>query len=392
MRERSLGQATLGLLALAVVLRLAAAFALGDRLYFTDEAEYVDAADRLLAGGGFDAHYDRVPAYPVFVAGLRAGPPQRIRTVRVLQAVLAATGAGLAVRLGARTLGSRAALVAGLLYAADPMLVVAGGLLYPEAIAAVLLIMVLLCAVEATECDRIRWSTAAGAGLGLLAQLRPVALVLVPPLALWAATGTSRRVRHAGAVILGCVLLLAPWTYRGYRLHGSLVPIATQGTISAPVPRESVERRGLVGSLVEEAWAEPMSFLRHLTRESGHFFELYPQRLATDNPEDRVEIHARDPRLPLQETLPPGPRNLVSAFTFGPELLLAMVGLVAGWRDHRRVVLLLAGATLCYGFGYALFIGKLRYRIPVLPLLFVLAGHGAVTIFRQLRPDTARSA
>jgi hypothetical protein len=193
-------------------------------------------------------------------------------------------------------------------------------------------------------------------------------------------------------VLLGCVLALAPWTYRNYRVHGGLVPIATAGTTAAPVQRKSLEALGLVGSLAEEAWKEPMSFLRHLTRELSHFFELYPQRLTTDNPDHRAELHAHDLRLPLAPVLPPGPRDLASAFTFGPELLLALIGLAAGWRDRRSAVLLLAGVTLCYGFGYALFVGKLRYRIPVLPLLFLLAGYGAVTIARRLRAGRSRPA
>ena len=387
MTERSLGHATLGLVALAALLRVAAAVALGDGFYFTDETEYVDAADRLRAGGGFDVHYTRVPAFPLILAPLRALAPQHLRTVRILHGVVAAGGTVLVVTLGTQLLGRRAALVGGLLYAVDPMMVAAGGLLYPEAMGAIALLVALWAALAAVRDDRPGRAAVAGVALGVLAQLRPVGLVLVPALAVWiglaAETTAARRARHAAAVVLGCALALAPWTYRGYRVHGGFVPIATEGTAAAPVGRERVETRGLVGALVEEAWKEPLPFVSHITRELGHFFELYPQRLATDNPESRAEIHGHDSRLPSSSVVPSRPRDVVSALTFGPELLLALVGLAAGWRDRRSAVLLLAGGTVCYGLGYALFVGKLRYRIPVLPLLFLLAGYGAVTLARR---------
>jgi hypothetical protein len=40
--------------------------------------------------------------------------------------------------------------------------------------------------------------------------------------------------------------------------------------------------------------------------------------------------------------------------------------------------------TLAYALGYALFIVKLRFRIPVLPLVFVPSGNDAVSVARYL--------
>ena len=59
------------------------------------------------------------------------------------------------------------------------------------------------------------------------------------------------------------------------------------------------------------------------------------------------------------------------------EFALALVGLVLLWRKRPSAAVLLTGVTLAFAFGYALFVAKLRYRIPILPLIFVLAGIGA---------------
>jgi CHASE2 domain-containing sensor protein len=64
---------------------------------------------------------------------------------------------------------------------------------------------------------------------------------------------------------------------------------------------------------------------------------------------------------------------IASTVEFG----LALFGLVFLWRTQRAAALLIGTVTITFALGYALFVAKLRYRIPVLPLVFVLAGVGA---------------
>jgi CHASE2 domain-containing sensor protein len=59
------------------------------------------------------------------------------------------------------------------------------------------------------------------------------------------------------------------------------------------------------------------------------------------------------------------------------EFALALVGLVLLWRKRPSAALLISTVTVTFALGYALFVAKLRYRIPILPLVFVLAGIGA---------------
>jgi hypothetical protein len=221
----------------------------------------------------------------------------------------------------------------------------------------------------------------AGALIGVLAQLRPVSLALAPVFALSIATTTPartrRRLAHAGAVTLACLLALAPWTLRGLAVRGRLAPLATAGTQAAPVSPAEVDRRGLAGSLAAKAWDEPVALLSWTATEFLHFWELYPQRIATDNPVLRATLHAHDERLPLAPLAAPRVRDTVSMLSFGLELPLALVGAVHAFRRRPAAAWLLAGVILAYAFGYALFVAKLRYRIPVLPHLFVFTAVGA---------------
>jgi CHASE2 domain-containing sensor protein len=76
------------------------------------------------------------------------------------------------------------------------------------------------------------------------------------------------------------------------------------------------------------------------------------------------------------------------------QFALALVGLVLLWRKRPSAALLISAVTVTFALGYALFVTKLRYRIPILPLVFVLAGVGAWHLAanaRALTPLGARS-
>jgi hypothetical protein len=379
----------MAVIALGAITRIAAALVLGDRFHFGDEAGYVDAARRLLGGQGFGADYVNVPAQPIFLALLAVPWPESVLLLRCAHALAVGLLGGLVLYvLGTRTVGADATRVALLLYALDPLLVVAGGLLYPDAIAAVVVAGILLAAAIATRHDRWTASVITGILLGLAIQFRPVAVVLLPFVALWSAAFVAapavRRVGHALLVALACALTVAPWVVHNLTRDGHVFPTAMPGIQGAPVATADVERHGLVASIGREAWRDPAAMARRVAREFAHFWELYPTRLVTDVPAARVMMHREDPRLPTESSFSPGLRDAVSAASFGIELTLALVGLASA-RRSRGATVLFAGVAILYGLGYALFIAKMRYRIAVLPCVFLLAGLGATAIRAHAR-------
>jgi len=379
---------------LAAITRLAAAFALGDEFHFIDETLYVDAARHLLAGEGFGESYRNVPAQPVWLALLAAPWPERLVWLRAAHAIAAGVLGGLAIHaLGARLVGAAATRVALAFYAFDPLLVVAGGLLYPEASATVMLVATLLAAVIAADRDDARVSAASGMVLGLTVLFRPVAIVLVPVFVLWiatvAATSAQRRLVHALAFAIACGVGIAPWAVSNLVHHGAVVPRGMAGLQNAPVSKKDIGDRGLAGSLARQTMVKPAAVARRVVRELGHFWEPYPTRLTTDEPRSRTKLHALDARLPQETTFPPGLRDVVSAVSYGVEITLAIVGLALAGRGRRAAVALIVGVALAYGLGYALFIAKLRYRIVVMPGVFLLAGLAVVLLRARIGVATA---
>jgi 4-amino-4-deoxy-L-arabinose transferase-like glycosyltransferase len=390
----------IALVVLAALTRVVAALALGSSFHFVDETIYVDAARHLLSGGGFGESYRNVPAQPVWLALLAAPWPEQLTWVRATHAIATGLIGGLVLHaLGTRIVGAAAARVALAFYALDPLLVVAGGLLYPEATAAVVLTAVLLATVTAAERDDTRATVIAGLLLGLAVLFRPVAIVLVPVFVLWigvvGVVTARRRLVHALAFTAACALAVSPWVLHNLARDGAIVPRGMAGLQNAPVSKHDIGERGLAASLVHQTAAKPATLARRVARELGHFWEPYPTRLATDEPERRDRLHALDTRLPRDTTFPSGLRDTVSALSFGLEMGLVAVGLALAGRPRRAAIVLIVAVALAYGLGYALFVAKLRYRIVVLPGLFLLAGLGAVLLRARLgaaAPDIVAAA
>src|SRR5262249_49976977 len=148
--------------------------------------------------------------------------------------------------------------------------------------------------------------------------------------------------------------------------------------------------RGLAGALVGRAAQDPWGLASRVVREFGHFWELYPTRLATDDPEQRRELHQSDPRLPLVVSFPIALRDWVSGLSFGSDIALAISGVAVAWRRQRSMTVLLVAVALTYALGFALFVAKLRYRIAILPCVMLLAGVGATAMTNAAVTAAAR--
>jgi 4-amino-4-deoxy-L-arabinose transferase-like glycosyltransferase len=393
-------QPVTSVLALALLARLAAALAVGGVFHFFDETEYVDAARQLLAGQGFAPKYVKEPAYPVVLGILMSPLSDSLLFLRLAHAVAAALGAVLVFAVGRRFFGELPALLAALCYALDPLSVVAAALLYPEALAAVVLLAAILSTLNALRDDHLGWSAAAGALLGVLIQLRAVGLVIPPVLMAWVilalpAARLQRRVLHALTIAAVAGLVLAPWTYRNYLVHGGLVPVSRSGSFNAPVRwRPEAKQSGLVSTLVRRISDDPSAFVERTVEQFGYFWELSPSRLLTDDPQWRAGSHGMDQRLPADASFSPSLRDRVSAVSFGFELLFALLGVLVAARRGIRGSAVLVAVVIAYALGFSLFFAKMRYRITVLPEVFMFTGVGiamAWELVATLRIGAARS-
>ena len=231
------GRPLLALLVVALLLKLAAALSVedGDLLakHPTSDAQfYVERARGLL---GLQADplasqtYHLPPLYPWVLAAVPGVQTGSWAGVRVLQAVAGTLALAGVYRLARRRLSRTAALLAVGLVALYAPLTFYETRLLGDSLAFDLLVG-LLVAADALADRGGAWRAAlVGALAGLVCLLRPQALLLVPVLAVWAATLPRRP---WWPLLLAAAATIAPATLHNWRASGELILVSDNGGVN----------------------------------------------------------------------------------------------------------------------------------------------------------------
>jgi 4-amino-4-deoxy-L-arabinose transferase-like glycosyltransferase len=392
MWQRSL----LAIFGAALLIRSVFILTLQNGFYFPDSLEYSQAATNLLAHGTFGEGYNRAPMYPLVLAAVYALFGQHIVAIRLVQAVMGACTAVMialiAWRLGSKGVGT----LAGVLWSVYPLGVFMAGLEYPTSVITLLLAGAVLCMLAEAE-------QALGAGrvllggllFGVAALTIPVALVAVLATTLWILYWQpTQRLVLATLFLLGVALPLTPWTIRNFYAYGQIVIVEPR--LTQLLPQVKPAQRGRVDNeqegKIKAILRHPDAYIAHFMREFGHFWELYPTRVRMNQTAYREAFHERDTRV-VKHTIFGSPwTSLVSMFSVGPAFLLALIGVWALWfqKEQRRALSLLCMTILSFAFGYSLFVGKTRYRLPVEPYIILLSAYGLRHTWSMLAGQTMR--
>lgn len=365
-----------------------------------------------------------------------------------LNAALGALGAWAIHGLARRSLGRWAALVAGLLVALDPALVLYTPALMTEGVTAALLALGALAAARSGEQSgkgwRNPWLPLTALIVGVSVLVRPQCLLLAPVLgALALGAGWRRRLAGAAIVLAGALLVCAPWTARncvrmkscalvsvngGWNLLIGASPKATGHWSPVDVPpacREVFDEAGKDACFGAAARAM-------IADEPGRWLALVPARLAAtfdycgaapwylheaapgafgweakqaagafETVFHRLVLAAALVALGSGEGRAPrarrllGALGLVLAFTRPGYLAYLALGLLGGlswWASPRRPALVgaLGAAIGTTALVHGAFFGAGRYSLVVFP--FVTACAAGLLTGLPARGDTAPHA
>jgi len=389
-----------GIFSLGLAVRLVAVclwvWRFGGGFVFGDSDSYWHLA-RVLARGepyqyGITGAIFRTPGYSLLLAPLFLAfdhPP--IWLARVEGAVLGAVTAVLVCVWGKELFGRHAGILAGILAALHPELILGSVPVLSEAgfvPAWVLGMFFFARSCRQTDSSEIRvWRSAFGTGVafGLATLMRPSALLWLPFLAvaqllIWRHLLPSWRV-WAG-VVAGFVLVMSPWWVRNYCLTGRIILTTTQ-----------------VGASLYDGWnpradgSSNMDFVPEKLREvqrrnpdAGPLFwelELDRQlkreavRWALENPATVLWLAFVKFRrfwnvVPNDPGFNVFPVNLTMAVTAVATFALAIVGALRCFR-HPVVLMTCILPAVYFTLLHVVFVSSLRYRMPVVPGLIILA-------------------
>ena len=399
MEERKLGHVRWALAAAALFVR-AAYLVLEPRCALTgDEPSWIELGRQLArpAIAFSPLRSDLVfypPVYPYFVGALfrRFGSMAAVLWVQVVLGALLVPVVG---RAAARAFGPRASVLATAFTAFYPELVWYPAHYWSETVFLLLLWAAIERALAADATSSWRTAAAAGALFGLATLTRELALYLVPLVLLWmvrpwavgaTSVGTRivlsrNRLVGAGALLLATVITIAPWTLRNAIVFRAFVPVSTMGGLNLWQGNTTLTHlqiydllAGIDGAVAQDRYCRRLAWETIAGRQPGWVFE----KLAEQMPEfwkagSEVLDHlvGRDACGPLAP-----PRlvviELVLVLPYLAVLALALVGVVRLRFTPPAVLLLVLAAA--YNAAHVAAYATTRFRLPVLPVLFMLAG------------------
>jgi 4-amino-4-deoxy-L-arabinose transferase-like glycosyltransferase len=400
----------LSIVAVAVLLRLGAALAMGDHVEvlpgINDQVSYDALARSLLAGRGFTfptSWWPATPAntptafwsflYTLYLAGVYGVFGVHPLVARLIQAIVAGLlGPWLIYRIGRRVFGSTAGLVAAGLMAVYIYFVYYNAALMTETFH----ILATLWALDLTMAlaENLAWRRWAllGLALGIAVLLRQVILFFVPFLLLWLLwAGRGRvRLRHLAVPLLVILMLILPWTVRNYLAFHRFVLLNTNagfaffwanhpiyGTNYVPLlPANGPSYQDLIPQ--ELRGLDEAALDNALLRRGIGFVLDDPLRYALLSV-SRIKDYFKFWPSPDSSFI----SNISRTLSFGLCLPFMIYGLILSlpvWRRCSLLYLFMGVYTLIHLLSWA----SIRYRLPVDAVLIVFAGLAIADLLGRL--------
>jgi len=381
----------------------------------------------------------RPPGYSYFLAGVYAVSGGDYLAARIAQMLLGLLNAVLAYLLGRAVFNRAVGFILATFCAGYWTLIYFEGELQAPVLT-VTLGLTLLLSLSHWRCKPTGWrALIAGLALGALALTRANVLAFIPVAMLWIvwlARGPGLRrhaLAHAGLLMLGTLLAVAPVTIRNAVVSGDFVPISVNGEINLLIGNNAQSTATSVTIPNLEAWTGTNRWgfflydeiVRGLSRQEGRqrsyaeagdyfsrqaldYIRTHPGRTARRWLERAVlfwgpaevssnkTIALEKSNSPLLRVQPGFPVVLTTAL-FGLSFLL----LGDRWLPRRfparnraaapaadRPMLLLIGLfILTYFVSFLPFIAAARFRAPLLPLVSLFGAYG---LYRAIQIARAR--
>ncbi|TWT41945.1 hypothetical protein RAS1_30690 [Phycisphaerae bacterium RAS1] len=355
----------------------------GGDLEFDDEHLHWQIASNLVTDGSFatdDGRFAaRMPLYPLFLAGFAWLGPGGILAARLAQTVIGAATAALAYGLARRALGRRAGVLAGVLIALDPFQVFFANMLLSEVLFALLGVALVYAAWAALDRRNQALSPAAIA----LALLGPAMIMTRPSAAgwialLWIALCVADRFSwrawlRFGMNVIALVLIMLPWGLRNAAVLGDPCWLSANGGVTLFDGQHALARGDS-----DQSFLDDMPELRGLSevQRDQKLRELAIAQMKKD-PRRVLELawikfrRTWNP-LPNVAEYRGGAAAIASVGYTAPVLLGFLIG---SWmqRRNRRWIVLIWLPVLYFTLLHCVYVGSVRYRVPLMPLVAIAA-------------------
>jgi tetratricopeptide (TPR) repeat protein len=360
------------------------------------DASYHDTWARQIAAGDLTRAepFFRAPLYPYFLALIYSVLKGSYIAPRIIQALLGGFTAVLVFVLARRMMGRRAAIIAGVLCAAYPILIYLDGELLTESLFTFLCILGMVLVDSALQRASIGLWLAGGVALGLALITRPTIGLFLPMVVAASLLFARPRLIATVLVLVGMALPLVPVTTHNYAVSGEFIPLVWQGGLNfylgnnpdangwsatspeirkdwwggykdmMAIPRASLGRDPTFRE-ISAFWSD--KGLEYIRSEPAEWLALMSKKMAIFW--NRMEFPNNQDYNFMRQNSWVLLNPLVGFGTVAP---LAIMGIIVLARRLRRLYLLYS-FLIAYTAATVAFFVCARYRAPVVPVLCIFA-------------------
>ncbi|NKB70339.1 MAG: tetratricopeptide repeat protein [Candidatus Latescibacteria bacterium] len=384
-----------------------------------DARTYTEQAQRLAAGqwlGRGEGPFWQPPLYPYLLGLVKVLAPESFfYAARLLQMILGTATCLLTYRLGSHLFSPTIGLAAGLAGALYGPLLFFDGELLPATLGTFLILAGLNLLWRALQGNAPGRFLSAGLVLGLAALALPTVLPFAGAAVLYIAWTQHQRssawpaaLKSAAAFLLGLTLAIAPVTWRNGAIGGDAALISTNAGVNFYLGNNPhypqtlavrpgwewdeivhmPDRAGLTQASLKSRYFFALSW-DYITTQPLHYLGLLARKTwelghGQESGRNQAIYYWRNYSSVLAGTL----WKWGLAFPFGLVAPLALLGLLLQVRRRGPGLPILF--VLCYSLTLIAFFPTARYRLPLLPLLLLLAAVAVAWLYQQWREDAWR--
>ena len=342
--------------------------------------------------GASDLDAKRAPIYPFFLAGVyRIWGDENYLAVKVFQAILSSLICVGVFILGTKLFDEPVAMLAGLFSGLYPPFIVYAEIFQSETLFCFLLLLWIYLWIKAIESNHWKYYIACGISLGILNLARGTMLFF--PFFILGSTLFFRQVQlHLKKyilLILFSFLVIAPWTWRNYKVYDAFIPVVAggpesfwYGTFSLKVQRQFGE---------SEEFKQVQKNLSGTVKENEIFFKKNALKNIFNNPIGYLRLNIKkflffwyQPigyELIANKSVYLGSISLFFHITF---ILLFIVGIILTMQKKEKLMPLYL-IIVYFALLHTLVPPVPRYRLPIEPLMILFASVVCLKFFEYLK-------
>jgi len=387
---------------LGFLLRFGYILTLENKTYWEDEADYLALAHHIVNGQGYTNTEGyptafRPVGYPMLLAALGLVGIKSLLAIRLFQVLLSTATIYLIFLQTAHVFNRKAGITAAVLAGIYPYFVFMPGTVLATTWFAFLLVSASYAFVLGCEGENTKLMLAGGALFGVAVLTQPSAIVLAAAATLWHAIYNRRRLFKASVKLLpfliALCLILAPWTFRntrdldyagiatngGRNLWLGNNPQATSLTGSSVAMPVEMERR------IDASFFEADKDQIYIT-EAGKFIRQNPWQFISLSLKKAVHFWSFAPSATtpgyIEQT---NTVRWIGILSFGPILFLSLLAYFFASQGQRKNIALLLAYAAFFTALHAVFIAKVRLRLPIDHFLIMGAGFTMVYLFERIK-------